>query len=107
VEYLVAVPSSQTGSALVLATGRPVLFMGGFGGQDKVVSAQDLSKMVQNGELRYVISGGERTSQDEITQWLKANCLIVPEFSRLETDNQAGGQGNLPHDQTMILYQCK
>jgi len=30
VEYLLAVPSAQNGSTLVLQTGRPVLFMGGF-----------------------------------------------------------------------------
>jgi 4-amino-4-deoxy-L-arabinose transferase-like glycosyltransferase len=108
VEYMVAVPSSMQGSPLVLASGRPVLFMGGFGGHDEVVNAEDLNAMIQNGELRYVISGGERTSQDEIAQWLKASCLIVPEFSRMESPNQAsGGQGGLPHDQTMILYQCK
>ncbi len=107
-EYLVAVPSSQQGSPLVLASGRPVLFMGGFGGQDQVVTADDLNTMIQNGELRYVISGGERRSSDEITQWLQASCLIVPEFSRMESSNPVnGGQGGLPHDQTMILYQCK
>jgi 4-amino-4-deoxy-L-arabinose transferase-like glycosyltransferase len=107
VEYLVAVPSSQQGSPLVLASGRPVLFMGGFGGHDNVVDADDLNEMVQNGELRYVISGGERTSRDEIAQWLQASCLIVPEFSRLESSNPSGGQGGLPREQTMILYQCK
>jgi 4-amino-4-deoxy-L-arabinose transferase-like glycosyltransferase len=108
VEYLVAVSSSMQGSPLVLASGRPVLFMGGFGGQDQVVTAEDLNTMVQNGELRYVISGGERTSRDEIAQWLKASCLIVPEFSKMESSNPTNaGQGGLPHDQTMILYQCK
>lgn len=107
VEYLVAVPSSQQGSTLVLASGRPVLFMGGFGGQDDVVDAADLNEMVLNGELRYVISGGERTSKDEITLWLKSSCLVVPEFSRLESSNPSGGQGGVPREQTMILYQCK
>jgi 4-amino-4-deoxy-L-arabinose transferase-like glycosyltransferase len=108
VEYMVAVASSMQGSPLVLASGRPVLFMGGFGGQDQVVDVEDLDEMIQNGELRYIISGGERSSRDEIAQWLKASCLIVPEFSRMESSNPANaGQGGLPRDQTMILYQCK
>ncbi|GAB4534711.1 MAG: hypothetical protein Fur0018_24660 [Anaerolineales bacterium] len=38
-DYLVAVPDSHTGAPLVLATGQPVLYMGGFGGGDPVVSA--------------------------------------------------------------------
>jgi 4-amino-4-deoxy-L-arabinose transferase-like glycosyltransferase len=100
VEYLVAVPSSMQGAPLVLASGRPVLFMGGFGGQDEVVDADDLNEMIMNGELRFVISGGERRSSDEITQWLQASCLIVPEFSRMESNDR-------PRNQAMILYQCK
>jgi len=35
VEYLVAVQNAHTGSPLVLETGRPVLYMGGFGGSDQ------------------------------------------------------------------------
>ena len=35
VKYLVAVPGSKMGSSLVLQTGRPVLFMGGFSGQTR------------------------------------------------------------------------
>ena len=41
-KYLVAVESSQVGAPFVLATGRPVLYMGGFNGGDDVVSAEDL-----------------------------------------------------------------
>ena len=37
-KYLMAVPSSMQGADYVLATGRPVLYLGGFNGQDSVVS---------------------------------------------------------------------
>jgi len=112
VEYLVAVPSSQQGSQLVLATGRPVLFMGGFGGQDDVVSAEDLTALVTNGELRYVLYGGERGSKENISSWLKTSCSVVPEFNEISTGNQppaAQGQNGQPGpgNQSMTLYLCK
>ena len=101
VEYLVAVPSSQNGTGFVLATGRPVLYMGGFGGQDEVVTAEDLSAMVANGELRYVMYGGDRGGKTDITNWLSTSCSIVQEFSGTASSNQ--GPGN----QTTTLYLCK
>jgi 4-amino-4-deoxy-L-arabinose transferase-like glycosyltransferase len=121
VEYLVAVPSSMQGSQMVIATGRPVLLMGGFGGQDDVVSADDLAQMVANGELRYVLYGGDRGNKQEIADWLKNSCSVVPEFSNVSTGNrpaqganQANGQnqaqgpgGGGPGDQSSTLYMCK
>ena len=106
-KYMLAVPSSQQGSQLVIATGRPVLYMGGFGGQDDVVNAEDLSTMVKNGELRYVLYGGERGNKEEIASWLKTSCSVMPEFSQIAAGGPPAlgpqGQGN----QTMSLYICK
>jgi len=101
VEYLAAVPSSQSGASLVLATGRPVLYMGGFGGQDEVVSVDGLAQMVANGELRFVMYGGDRGGKADIANWLSASCSVVPEFSNRAANNQ--GPGN----QATTLYLCK
>ncbi len=101
VEYLVAVPSSQNGTGFVLATGRPVLYMGGFGEQDEVVTAEDLSAMVANGELRYVMYGGDRGGKTDIANWLSASCSVVQEFSGSSSSNQ--GPGN----QATTLYLCR
>ena len=121
-EYLVAVPSSHVGSDLVLETGRPVLFMGGFGGQDDVVTADDLSTMVANGELKYILYGGDnRGNKAELTNWIQSSCTVVPEFSNVtsggpgpQAPNQAdGGNGTQGQggpgrpDQANTLYVCK
>jgi 4-amino-4-deoxy-L-arabinose transferase-like glycosyltransferase len=112
VDYLVAVPSSQQGAQLVLATGRPVLYLGGFGGGDNVVSADELGVMVANNKLRYVYYGGDRGGNAEIATWLKSTCEVIPEFSQSASGNQAPmvqgpngqpGQGG----QAMTLYLCK
>lgn len=102
VKYLVAVPSSQQGATMVLATGRPVLYMGGFTGQDEVVTADDLSQMAANGELRYVLYGNASAKQ-EIANWLQTSCTVVPEFSR--QNNQTSLQPG-PGNQAITLYQC-
>ncbi len=116
VKYLVAVPSSQQGSQLVIATGRPVLYMGGFGGQDDVVSAEDLAAMVANGELRYVLYGGDRGNKEDIANWLKTSCSVVPEFSQIASGGRPApglnvqAQNAVPQNQgsqTMSLYMCK
>ncbi len=103
IKYLVAVPSSQTGATMVLATGRSVLYMGGFSGQDEVVTADDLSEMVSNGELKYVLYGDDRGGKQEIANWLQTSCTIVTEFS--QQNNQANLQSG-PGNQATTLYQC-
>ncbi|MEZ0396294.1 MAG: glycosyltransferase family 39 protein [Anaerolineales bacterium] len=82
VEYLVAVPNAQAGAPLVLATGRPVLYMGGFSGGDPVVDAAGLEQMVRDGRLRFVLADGNRGPNQEIARWLEANCALVPRFSQ-------------------------
>jgi len=98
-KYLVAVPSSQQGSQLVLASGRPVLFMGGFSGSDEVVTVDDLNELVANGELRYILYGGDRGGNAEITNWLKNSCSVVLDYSQTSAVNQ--------RDQGMSLYMCR
>jgi 4-amino-4-deoxy-L-arabinose transferase-like glycosyltransferase len=117
VEYLLAVSSSQQGASLVLATGRPVLYMGGFTGQDDVVDAGDLSAMVANGELRYVMYGGDRAGKQDIANWLNASCSVIPQFSQAIVSAarlpQGGvGQNQMPNqagppNQQMALYLCR
>jgi hypothetical protein len=103
VEYLLAVPSSQNGATFVIEIGRPVLYMGGFGGQDEVVTADDLSAMVANGELRFVLYGSDRSSKEDIASWLKTSCSAVTEFSQVLGPGGRQGEG----DQSMTLYMCK
>lgn len=107
-KYLAAVPSAQQGAPLVLATGRPVLYMGGFSGQDDVVGAEDLKTMVANGELRYILYGGERGAKQEIADWLQTACQRLDDFTQVDLrgpqpPNAPQGQGG---NQT-YLYRCE
>jgi len=101
-KYLMAVPSSQQGAQYVIETGRPVLYMGGFSGGDAVVNADDLKQLVANGELRYILYGGDRSNNQEISNWLTSSCTVVNGF----TATQNGAQGQ-PGGQQIKLYDCK
>jgi 4-amino-4-deoxy-L-arabinose transferase-like glycosyltransferase len=94
VEYLMAVPSSMQGSDYVLATGRPVLYMGGFDGNDQVLTSQELAQMVASGRLRYIYwntRGSESVNMTAIDNWVATQCHPVPGFDT--TTVNAGAPG--------------
>jgi 4-amino-4-deoxy-L-arabinose transferase-like glycosyltransferase len=100
VAYLAAVPSSQQGADLVLATGRPVLYMGGFNGSDPVADAADLQRRVAAGELRFVLG----STSAEMRAWLRSACDVVTgvDLRAVSRIPQApGGQGD-----ALALYRC-
>jgi hypothetical protein len=125
IEYLMAVPSSMQGADYVIATGRPVLYLGGFSGQDEVVADDDLAQMVASGELRYIYwnanggngFGGQRGNQSDISAWVTGTCTPVQGFdtatiSAGAPDGVQGGIGNggIPfgggRQMQMALYAC-
>ncbi len=91
-KYLMAVPSSMQGADYVLATGRPVLYLGGFNGQDSVVSMSDLANMVKSGELRFIYwgggGGGSNRGRSDISSWVVSSCRSVQGF---DTTTQNAG----------------
>lgn len=112
-KYLMAVPSSMQGADYVLATGRPVLYLGGFMGQDEVVTGAGLAEMVANGELRYVYwdgDGGGGGVKSDVTSWVTSYCTAVPGFETMTqnsgapdgTAGRVGGMGNM----RVALYDC-
>jgi 4-amino-4-deoxy-L-arabinose transferase-like glycosyltransferase len=53
--FLLATPSSQQAAPIILATGKAVLAMGGFAGSDPILTPDSLSRMVQQGQLRFAL----------------------------------------------------
>jgi 4-amino-4-deoxy-L-arabinose transferase-like glycosyltransferase len=97
-KYLMAVPSSMQGADYVIATGRPVLYMGGFMGQDDVVSADDLARLVSNGELRYIYwnsVGRGMGTNSKISTWVESSCTPVQGFDT-STQNSGAPDGTRP-----------
>ncbi len=120
--YLMAVPSSMQGSDYVLATGRPVLYLGGFMGQDNVESASALAELVAQGELRFIYwnttgsGAGGPGGQSDISSYVAAACKPVQGFdtatrnmgapggtTRQTSPGTVQGMG----DMRITLYDCR
>ena len=101
--YLLAVPSSMQGSDYVIATGRPVLYLGGFMGQDQVKTAAQLAEMVTNGELRFIYwntvqagFGGRGGQSSGITSYVASSCSPVQGFDTTARNVGAPGAHRVP-----------
>jgi 4-amino-4-deoxy-L-arabinose transferase-like glycosyltransferase len=54
-KYLVATASSMNASSIIIATGKPVMALGGFGGSDQILTVQQLARLVANGTVHYFL----------------------------------------------------
>jgi 4-amino-4-deoxy-L-arabinose transferase-like glycosyltransferase len=58
-EYLVAVRGANTAAPLILATGKPVMAMGGFSGGDPAPTLDQFKELVATGRVRYLLVNGD------------------------------------------------
>jgi hypothetical protein len=56
--YLVAVASAGEGEGIILQTGKAVIALGGFSGNDPILTAEGFAKHVSEGKVRFVLTGG-------------------------------------------------
>jgi hypothetical protein len=79
--WLVAVQSANAAAPIQIATGVPVMAMGGFSGSDPTPTADELAALVEAGRLRYVLLGGgiggRGGAADGVTGWVTATCSAV------------------------------
>jgi 4-amino-4-deoxy-L-arabinose transferase-like glycosyltransferase len=81
-KYLVAATGSQATAGIIIATGKPVVTIGGFGGRDPAPTVAQLEAMVAAGELRYVLiseqgGGGPGGGNSDITSWVQEHGTAV------------------------------
>lgn len=57
-KYLVATSSSNSADAIILATNKPVMALGGFSGSDPILTTAQLQVLIKNGTIRYFLLGG-------------------------------------------------
>ncbi|WP_411676211.1 glycosyltransferase family 39 protein [Caproicibacter sp.] len=80
-KYLVAVQSASETEPIILATGKPVMAVGGFSGTNRSLTVEKLEQMVKSGELKYYLVGGRGGmgggSSDEVTKWVEEHGTAV------------------------------
>src|SRR5439155_24672217 len=86
--WIVAVRSANQAGTIELATGAPVMAMGGFSGSDPAPTLAQLEAYVDSGQLRYILigsggfggpgggSGGGSTTSD-IAAWVESVGTVV------------------------------
>jgi 4-amino-4-deoxy-L-arabinose transferase-like glycosyltransferase len=80
--YIIAVPNANVAAPLILATGQPVMAMGGYLGDDPILTPQSLQRLVAEGRLRYVMLGGftlvpGSTALRPIETWVRDHGRLV------------------------------
>jgi lysylphosphatidylglycerol synthetase-like protein (DUF2156 family) len=82
--WIVAVSSANQAGSIELATGLPVMAMGGFSGGDPTPTLEQLRAYVASGALRFVIvggGGGPGGGSSEVSSWVTSSCATVTSVS--------------------------
>jgi 4-amino-4-deoxy-L-arabinose transferase-like glycosyltransferase len=95
-KYLVAVLSSKEADAIILATNKPVMTLGGFFGTDPILTTSTLAALVKSGTVRYfLINGPSGGSQSALITWIQQHSKVVPssQWQPSATSSSSGGFG--------------
>jgi 4-amino-4-deoxy-L-arabinose transferase-like glycosyltransferase len=87
-EWIVAANSAQEAGSIEIATGLPVMAMGGFTGSDPAPTLAQLKSYIASGKLRFVLASGGQgggfgapgagsTDTSDRTSWVTSTCKLV------------------------------
>ena len=107
-KYLVAVPSSNQADAIILATNKGVMALGGFSGSDPILTTDQLAALVNDGTIRFFLLNGSGFGggqgggqQSSLTTWVTQNCTSVPASDWQSASSNTGNTGG-----STQLYSC-
>ncbi|GAC1614626.1 MAG: glycosyltransferase family 39 protein [Ktedonobacteraceae bacterium] len=102
-KFLVAVPSSMSADALILATNKPVMAMGGFLGSDPILTTSQLATLIANGTVRFFLLNAPRTGQQIPPQILDQ---IPQQYRNLVRNGFSGFIGQRSALTTWVTQHC-
>jgi 4-amino-4-deoxy-L-arabinose transferase-like glycosyltransferase len=80
--FLLATPSAQLASPVIIATGEPVMAMGGFHGLDPILTPERLARLVEERQVRFILLGelsiasrfmGAEAAGRPLADWVRAH----------------------------------
>jgi 4-amino-4-deoxy-L-arabinose transferase-like glycosyltransferase len=105
--YLAATLDSHGAAPFILATGRPLLTLGGYIGHDNVITLPQLQMLVADGKLRYILDNGNLSQKPEISAWVKSTCAVVTVPGATVSAQTISQSSGGPRDQKFTaLYDC-
>lgn len=89
--FLVAVPNANVAAPMIISTGQPVMAIGGYLGDDPILTPPDIERLASDRQLRFVMLGGftlapakQAAALEPIARWVRANGHPVdPKLWRL------------------------
>ncbi|MFD1887922.1 glycosyltransferase family 39 protein [Paenibacillus wenxiniae] len=89
-KYLFAVSNANSASAYIIRTGKAVMAMGGYNGNDPILTVDKLKTLIRNGEVKYfLLNNIGRGGSTEVTQWIKEHGKEVPSSEWQESSSSA------------------
>lgn len=83
-KYLLVAQSSNSLANIIIQTGENVMALGGFSGNDNIITLAQFKTMVKNGEVRFAMTSGQGgTRNNEIMNWIKQNGKAVENYNNL------------------------
>jgi 4-amino-4-deoxy-L-arabinose transferase-like glycosyltransferase len=99
-EFLLAAVNARLAAPMIIATGRPVMALGGFSGRDPILQVEDFARLVAARRVRFALIGdgapGLRLAfgeghQKALVDWIRANGRPVdPTLWRSADDGPSG-----------------
>jgi 4-amino-4-deoxy-L-arabinose transferase-like glycosyltransferase len=102
-KFLVAVPNANVAAPLIIQTGLPVMAVGGYLGDDPILTPSDVERLAADRQLRFVMLGGftlapakQAAALDPIARWVRTNGRPVdPKLWRLSASSNTPYRINL------------
>jgi 4-amino-4-deoxy-L-arabinose transferase-like glycosyltransferase len=118
--YLLVTADSNSAAPYIIETGKPVMSLGGFGGDDPILTLAQFQALVKNNTVRYVLAsggrGGGQGDNSAIMQWVQTSCKAISSSTVAGTTTTTGSaatgtaSGAAGASQTTggttVLYDC-
>jgi 4-amino-4-deoxy-L-arabinose transferase-like glycosyltransferase len=103
-KYLVATLNANTAAPIIIATGEPVMALGGFSGGDQILSTDELAALVAEGEVRFFLLPVQENRQTDLIRWVTGSCQSVPSSAWQSSPAIPSGPG--PGGGPVQLFDC-
>lgn len=107
-KFILATNSANQAAPFIIATGEPVMAMGGFSGGDRILTVDQLAAKVDAGEVRFFLISDDRRGGAELNGWITSRCQPVPPSTWGGSPASAQtGPGGGPNSGRSQLYDCR
>lgn len=106
-EYLFMTTNSNTAAPYIIETGKAVIAMGGFSGNDSALTVERLKQLVADKKVKFFLipsGSGGRGGSGEVLDWIRANSTEVPK-EEWQAGSTQGGSGPMGMGNGNTLYE--